>query len=382
MEPMETAVAPAPPNPPEPPDDRPRRVPLWGKFTIGFAVFLVAVIIAGFVIHVPYSTISPGEAVPLANLVHVDGAETFPTPRGDIRLLFVRERQHVSLWRYLQARLDPNVDIFKEQQLNPNNLTPTQLNNEAIEDMDNSKTAATKVALEAAGYTVKTAPGVDIISIETNLPSAKVLQLGDSIMAADGHKILQPGDLTRVVHTHKAGQQITLNILREGKPLTVHPTLSEVQNTPIIGITVSPRYSFPVKVNVDTANIGGPSAGLAMTLAILDYLTPGNLVGPKRVSVTGTIDPAGNVGEIGGIAQKAVAARVAGSSLFIVPKCDKKDDPPDAYTACENDLQRAIQRAGSRVKVVPVSTFDEALAVLRANGGDAVTPIAPSARAA
>src|SRR5205085_9130207 len=86
-----------------------------------------------------------------------------------------------------------------------------------------------------------------------------------------------------------------------------------------IGVELSPRFTFPVKVSVDTTNIGGPSAGLAMTLAILDDLTPGNLTGGARVAVTGTIDPNGNVGEIGGIEQKAVAARAAGVTLFIVP---------------------------------------------------------------
>src|SRR5207253_1810492 len=90
-----------------------KRVPLWGKVGIGVAIATLVVVVAGFMIHVPYSVISPGEAVPLTGLVKVDGAKTFDKPRGDIRLLFVRERNHVSLWRYLQAKLDSDSDIFK-----------------------------------------------------------------------------------------------------------------------------------------------------------------------------------------------------------------------------------------------------------------------------
>ena len=71
----------------------------------------------------------------------------------------------------------------------------------------------------------------------------------------------------------------------------------------------SPRFKIPVDINLDTSDVSGPSAGLAMTLAIIDALTPGDLTGGKRVAVTGTIDPDGNVGEIGGLPQKAVAAR-------------------------------------------------------------------------
>jgi PDZ domain-containing protein len=115
-----------------------------------------------------------------------------------------------------------------------------------------------------------------------------------------------------------------------------------------------------------------------MSLAILDDLTPGNLAGGTRVAVTGTIGFAGTVGEIGGIEQKAVAARAAGARLFIVPACTT----PETKTSCEADLQRATKRAGAKVKVVPVKTFDEALRVLRENGGDAVEKVGPDAKAA
>ena len=109
-----------------------------------------------------------------------------------------------------------------------------------------------------------------------------------------------------------------------------------------IGVELSPRFSFPVKVNVDTTDIGGPSAGLAMTLAIFDDLTPGNLTGGAQVAVTGTIDADGNVGEIGGIEQKAVAARAAGVSLFLVPQCSPNDSAA-GLAGCKADLARRGQ---------------------------------------
>jgi PDZ domain-containing protein len=117
-----------------------------------------------------------------------------------------------------------------------------------------------------------------------------------------------------------------------------------------------------------------------MTLAILDDLTPGNLTGGTRVAVTGTIDAQGDVGEIGGINQKAVAARAAGARLFIVPACSRQD-PPAALQACQQDLSRAVQRAGSKVKVVPVSTFAQALQALRGAGGDPVVTTTTAPRA-
>jgi Lon-like protease len=359
------------------PGRRPR-VPLWGKLGIGSAILLVAVVIAGFLIHVPYSTLSPGDAVPLTDLVHVSGPQTFPAGRGDIRLLFVRERNHVNLWRYLQAQLDADTDVLKDVQLNPNGQSQTLLNEQADQQMADAKNAATKVALEAAGYTVRPAPGLTVSDFRPGYPAEKALKYGDVILAADGRTITTSRALTEVIGKHRAGEQVTLEILRAGRRRTVKVGIVNDPNGRVIGILASPRFVFPLKVEVDTSGIGGPSGGLAMSLAILDDLTPGNLTGGQRVAVTGTIGFAGTVGEIGGIEQKAVAARAAGAHLFIVPACTA----PETKVSCESDLRRATKRAGAKVKVVAVQTFDEALRVLRQNGGDPVQKVGPDAKAA
>jgi Lon-like protease len=391
MEPVEPPPAPfsgpdpgAAPSPPsataalaEPPPRR--RVPWWGKLGVVVVVLLFAASIAGFVVHVPYSTISPGDAVSLDTLVHVEGAHTYSDERGDIRLLFVRERNHVSLWRYVIAKLDKNTEIFKDKELNPDSESQSDLAAQAAADMNDAKISATKVALEAAGYTVKPAPGFVVEAVLPSLPASKALKAGDIIVSADGKKVLQGPDLTAAVRAHRAGDTITLGITRDGKPLTVHVGIAKGPNGPQMGVRVFQHYNFPVHVTVDTAGIGGPSGGLAMTLAILDDITPGNLTGGARVAVTGTIDPVGNVGEIGGIEQKAVAARARHAKLFIVPQCLPEEGD---VAACQKDLAAAQKRAGSGLKVIPVATFAEALAALRANGGAAVVKVGPTLTAA
>jgi PDZ domain-containing protein len=118
-----------------------------------------------------------------------------------------------------------------------------------------------------------------------------------------------------------------------------------------------------------------------MTLAILDDLTPGDLTGGNRVAVTGTMNTAGGVGEIGGISQKAVAARASGAKVFLVPECNPDADPANLET-CKADLLRATERAGRNVKVIPVGTLDDALNALRENGGVAVEQVGASEHAA
>jgi PDZ domain-containing protein len=127
----------------------------------------------------------------------------------------------------------------------------------------------------------------------------------------------------------------------------------------IPGVPNTVHFEFPFNVDIGTGDIGGPSAGLAWTIATLDALTPGSITGGRKVAITGTIDVYGNVGQIGGLRQKTIAVIRAGADLFIVPKAEIAD------------AQKAA--VGSRLRVVGVETLDDALKVLADEGGNALT---------
>jgi PDZ domain-containing protein len=349
----------------------PRRVPSWAKWTIGIACVLAAIMIAGFTVQLPYYAFSPGGTIPLAENIDVKGTRTYPD-RGDLRLLYVREQGRISPFRWLQASLDPDIDLVKEQQVTGGRPVE-ELNAAAEADMARAKLDATKVALEAAGKTVKRGEGVSVLAVLSTRPAAKILSQGDIVLAVDGKPLTKAEDLGNAVMRHKAGDDVELEIVRDGKKQTVEVPVAIKDGKPMIGVIVGSRFEFPVDVDIDTTGIGGPSAGLAMTLAILDDLTPGNLTGGERVAVTGTIDADGNVGEIGAIDQKGVTARKVGAKLFLVPKCTE----PKGREMCEQDLRRVEERAGKGVKVVPVGTLAEALRALRSAGGEPVATVAP-----
>jgi PDZ domain-containing protein len=127
-----------------------------------------------------------------------------------------------------------------------------------------------------------------------------------------------------------------------------------------IGVFSAPEYDFPVDVQIDTGDVGGPSAGLAFTLTILDELSPGDLTGGDEIAVTGTIESDGTVGPIGGVAQKAVAARRAGARLFIVPRAEA-----------------AVARShADGMRVAAVRDLDDALAALERSGGEPLEAVA------
>ena len=125
-----------------------------------------------------------------------------------------------------------------------------------------------------------------------------------------------------------------------------------------LGVTLATKnrsFDFPYKVAIDTSGVGGPSAGLAFTLALIDELTPGELTGGRNVAVTGTIDVNGTVGDVGGVTQKTAAVRHSGTRFFLVPP---------------GEFAEASKHAGRHLKVVQVTTLADALAALKANGGD------------
>ncbi|MGW0879571.1 S16 family serine protease [Streptomyces sp. NPDC002671] len=84
-----------------------------------------------------------------------------------------------------------------------------------------------------------------------------------------------------------------------------------------------------VKVSLRLADVGGPSAGLLFTLGIIDKLdgdgSGGDLTGGRTIAGTGTIDAAGKVGAVGGVALKTQAARRDGATVFLVPKAECAD---------------------------------------------------------
>ena len=352
------------------PPGRSRRWPR--RVVLGIAVVVLTVGIAGARIRTPYSIIAPGQAVPLAPRVHVSGAPGYPEAKDDIRLLFVTESTNVNLWQYLRAKLNPDDDLLKTQALTGGEPSDDEAA-DAVADMADAKIAATKVALQAAGYKIPAPDGLVVEAVYPEFPAAKTLQAGDLLISVDGKNILDGNALQDEVRKHKPGQTVDLTLIRNGKKITTTSGVAIRNKTTVMGVRVAIHWRFPVNVTVDTSDIGGPSAGLAMTLAILDRLTPGALTGNQRIAVTGTIDNAGNVGEIGGIEQKAVAVREAHVSLFLVPRCVPKTSPDLA--GCRADLSKAVQRVGKSVKVIPVANLKEALAALRTAGGAPVVPV-------
>jgi Lon-like protease len=283
------------PWPLPPPVKRAKWPWIFGAFSF---VLVVASLVASF-IQLPYYTIAPGDALNVNTLVTVHGARQYP-PKGALMLLFVEERSRINGWRWLQASLDSEIDLVKQQQLAGPGVDPAEIDAQAVADMTASQSAAKYVALERLGYTVTAEPRVNVIAVIGDKPAAGVLQVGDEILTFNGKSVTKPTVLTDGMKAVHAGASVSIGYLRAGKRHTVSIRTASEQGHAVLGIFLEQPLKFPVDVNIDTSDIGGPSAGLAMTLSILDELTPGNLTGGKIVAVTGEIGTDGSVLEVGG----------------------------------------------------------------------------------
>jgi PDZ domain-containing protein len=85
------------------------------------------------------------------------------------------------------------------------------------------------------------------------------------------------------------------------------------------------------------------------TLTVYNMVTPQDLTGGRVIAGTGTINPDGTVGPIGGVQQKVAGAEFAGAEYFL--------SPPENF-----DDARAVAR---RIKVVEVASATEAIQFLR-----------------
>jgi PDZ domain-containing protein len=379
-EPTPGSLPPPPPEPPEPARSRKHTVLAVVLSTVG--VLLAVVAVAGFLIHLPYVIISPGSATPLdSSVVQIDGATTYPHD-GNVLFLTVQVSTHdPNVWRVVTSWLDPDRTVEDRDEVQ-GCLTDSQNQLYNTELMDQSQADAKYVALTRLGYQVQADPvQVRIIQVCRDAPAGGTLQPGDRILAVDGHDVTRGTEVGPLVQAHRPGDRVEVTVDRNGVTRTArvvagkavgpkdNPTCEKVRGatkgTPCLGISSQEfvTYQFPINVKIDTQLVGGPSAGLAFTLAILDDLTPGSLTGGKQVAVTGTIAADGSVGAVGGVEQKAITARTNGVRLMIVPK----DEVADA------------RRGAGNVRVVGVDNVDQALAALHAAGGAEVPPASTTA---
>ena len=331
----------------------------------------------------PYARV-PSSAQPVDDRVtfgELEGlAEQYP-PSGNFYFVTVTEPSQTIL-SWLVGRDEPAVEFLTEEE-KFGFQTPEQRRAFGLASMRTSEQVAQYVALKAVGYDVTILPGEVLISemvclvandegtecLESS-PSDEVLDPGDRLLEVDGAPLSNVQDLSAALEDKEPGDLVEIRLERpEVGELTVTVELTSAPDEPertIVGFLPfdTQRVELPFELDIDTGRIGGPSAGLAFTLTLIDELTPGELTGGQNIAITGTIELDGSVGAIGGLRQKASAVAQAGVDVFIVPAAQG-----------EEDIERARRSGGEGLRIIPVATVDEALAVLETLGGSPIDAV-------
>ena len=335
------------------PPRRARRGLRWALAVV--AVLVVLAVIGAFTIPLDsYFVYVPGPIRNVENLVHVKGAKTYPS-QGSLSLTTVRIDQQPTLFALVQAGLDPKEEVVSVSSLG-GNQSQNQLEHTFQVQMRESKRAAVETALGQLGYPPATGKGAKVVATIAGFGAKGKIKSGEIITAIDGHHVGTACRLDSYMSTRKVGQVVHIT-LRSGDK-TRHVTVKTQRNTevpgghPLIGVEITTaHYHFDpgVQVSVDTGDIGGPSAGNMMALAIYDRLTPGDLTKGWEIAGTGTIDSChGKVGPIGGVEEKVAAAEAKGMQIFLTPTADAAD----------------ARKVANDIRIVPINSFSQALSYL------------------
>jgi PDZ domain-containing protein len=311
-------------------------------------ILLVAVAIGVSWIRLPYFSLGPGPSREVAPLIHVGGAPTYGSS-GHLVMTTIRYDK-LTVLGALVSWIDPGRSVVDEEVVYPPGLSPAEEAERATSQMDQSKIDAAVVALsEVTDYPRAHGPGALVEAVGPGCPAEDHLFPGDLIVRIDGEGVDSRPEASRLIDAVPVGEPIEFRVEVDGKMHDVRLTRGTCPgiDEPLIGILLV--AAFPFEISIESAEVGGPSAGLMWALGLYDLLTPGDLTRGRTIAGTGVIDLDGNIGPIGAIVDKVVAAQEVGADILLVPR-DNLDELRDVDAG---DL-----------RLIPVSTFDEAVEAL------------------
>jgi PDZ domain-containing protein len=332
--------------------------------------------------------LTPGDATPVAPLVKITGVAS-ETHHGTIMLTDVY-LSSLNGWQWIFMHFEKHVEFVSSNELVDPGVPTDELGPQGFLEMSDSKQAAEVAAFNALGWkTPATATGAVVNSVVAPSPARSAgIHVADEIVGVNGTSVDSACSLITAMHSVRAGSNVRLSIKRariSTKGLISYRKTSTVTLTTApapkglgssgcpgvsgpgasyLGVALQDgnAYQLPAKVSINTANIGGPSAGLAMTLTLIDKMSRESISANQPIAATGTIDVLGNVGDVGGVAEKTVAVQRAGAKYFFVPQVE---------------VATAKAAAQPGLKIIGVTTLAQALRDLRALGGAVAQPLTP-----
>lgn len=293
----------------------------------------------------------PDVAHPVAPLVSVPAGDKVPDPDGGgIYFVDVVVRK-ASLLERLFPGIRDGADLVPASAVVPPGGNDAQRRMLDLQEMSRSQKIASAVALRALGRKVVAEPtGALVDAVDPKAPAAGRVHPGDRIVGVDGTPVRTPAELRKRIEAEKPGATLSLRLRSGTKTRTETVRTTTLDGRTVVGVVVeqSVQVKLPLEVSIDAGQIGGPSAGLAFALDVMEELGRDVDRGHK-VAATGEIALDGSVLPVGGLKQKTIGARRAHVQLFLVPA---------------GDNAKVARRYAHGLRIVPVKSFRQALSAL------------------
>ena len=329
------------------------------RVTAGVGVLaLVALVFALNFYKLPVVALSPGPMEDVLVRIKVQGTRVYDS-KGKLYLTSVGVDDNVRFYEALLDLANRDVQLLPRTQVFPEDDSTDEIDKENVALMDLSKETAKVVALRELGYDIEPR-GVEVTQIVSGAPADGKLETGDRIVEVDDRAVTSTDQVRKAITGHRVGERVAFRVTRGKASKEVSVQVQAADNQPRVGVVLRDLFpDLPVKVTIETENIGGPSAGLMFALSIIDRLTSEDLTGGRRIAGTGEITLDGSVLPVGGVAEKLIAVRRRGVTTFLIPadNCgDVRGRVPDG------------------LRLVKVSSLEEALRFLRQPAATATAP--------
>jgi PDZ domain-containing protein len=329
------------------------------RVTAGVGVLaLVALVFALNFYKLPVVALSPGPMEDVLVRIKVQGTRVYDS-KGKLYLTSVGVDDNVRFYEALLDLANRDVQLLPRAQVFPDDDSTEEIDKENVALMDRSKETAKVVALRELGYDIEPS-GVEIAQIVSGAPADGRLETGDRIVEVDDRAVKSTEQVRKAITGHRVGERVAFRVERGKASKEVSVQVQAADNQPRVGVVLRDLFpTLPVKVTIETENIGGPSAGLMFTLSLIDRLTSEDLTAGRRIAGTGEITLDGSVLPVGGVAEKLIAVRRRGVTTFLIP-ADNCDD--------------VRGRVPDGLRLVKVSSLEEALRFLRQPVATATAP--------
>ncbi|MBA2388894.1 MAG: PDZ domain-containing protein [Geodermatophilaceae bacterium] len=322
-----------------------------GTLAVG-AVLLIALAAVGSTLPVPYVALGPGPtyntlgSIDGRQIITVTGREVNEST-GNLSLTTVSVSDGLELLRAIQGWVDSEESVVPREEIYPPDQTDEEIDQANREDFLNSQNSAEAAALGELGFPLR----VVVVEVPDGSPSDGLLRPGDAIEAVNGTVINDPDTLLGILEGLAPATDVTVKFTRgeASQSATVTTTQAQDRDGAALGVAISYERKAPFDVEIRVADVGGPSAGLMLTLGILDLVGDTDLVEGLFVAGTGTITADGEIGPIGGVRLKTIAAKDLGADAFLVP---------------DQNCAEALDNAPEGLPLITVSTLEEALDAL------------------